>query len=162
MLKLLNSQNTMLFKNSIFLNAFFKQRSNKPHFLKYIFQTKISRLLISRFINVIERSVLSSLISCGRAQLDWQQLTKFQNHLSLYKVIAWFHGSSLNLGLCVPAWSACPRANVPKACQLLIFTCQRANAPTCQFAKDKPIFHLGVSTCQKSRWIFNFACQKVC
>ena len=27
----------------------------------------------------------------------------------------------------VPAWSTCPRANMPKACQLLIFTCQRAN-----------------------------------
>ena len=30
---------------------------------------------------------------------------------------------------CVPAWSTCQYANVLKACQLLIFTCQRANVP---------------------------------
>ena len=30
---------------------------------------------------------------------------------------------------CVPAWSTCQYANVPKACQLLIFTCQRAIVP---------------------------------
>ena len=36
----------------------------------------------------------------------------------------------------LPAWSTWPRAQVPKACQLFIFTCQRtnkrANASTCQ------------------------------
>ena len=53
------------------------------------------------------------------------------------------------------------RANVPKTCQLLIFTCQRVNKrasvpKVCQFFK---------LACQhgKSRAIFfNFACQKVC
>ena len=35
----------------------------------------------------------------------------------------------------------CPRANVPKACQLLIFTCQRATGV--------PIFPLRVATCPK-------------
>ena len=30
----------------------------------------------------------------------------------------------------VPAWSTCPCINAPKACQLLIFTCQRTNKHT--------------------------------
>ena len=62
---------------------------------------------------------------------------------------------------CMPPWSTCLRANVPKACQHFIFTCQRANKRanvpnTCQFfilacqpAKDVPIFETGVPTCQK-------------
>ena len=37
----------------------------------------------------------------------------------------------------------CLRANVPKACQLLISTCQRAKVPY-----DVPMFQLGVRTCQ--------------
>ena len=53
---------------------------------------------------------------------------------------------------CMLAWSTCPRANEPNACQLLIFTCQcadnRANLPkvcqlfnlACQRAKGVPIF----------------------
>ena len=45
----------------------------------------------------------------------------------------------------VPAWSACSCAHVPKACQLLIFTCQRANKCA------------NMQTCQ----FFNLACQRV-
>ena len=41
---------------------------------------------------------------------------------------------------CVLAWSTCPIANVPKACQRLIVMCQRA---------DVPILQLGVPTCQR-------------
>ena len=60
------------------------------------------------------------------------------------------------------AWSTCPRTfeYVLKACQLLIYTYQRANkpvnVPTCQLynlafqrAKRVPIFQLGVPTCQR-------------
>ena len=73
----------------------------------------------------------------------------------------------------VPAWSTCPRANVPKACQFIIFTCQRANkrtkVPTCQRranystwcanvlrAKGVPIFQFGVSTFLISLTFENF------
>ena len=43
----------------------------------------------------------------------------------------------------------CQRANVPKASQLLIFTCQcTTNVPTCQRDKGVPIFQLGVPTRQ--------------
>ena len=70
--------------------------------------------------------------------------------------------------LCVPAWSTCPRGNVPinvptckrhpiiqlgvpKACQLFNLASQ--------IAKAVSIFQLGVSTCQKGCEFFNFACQ---
>ena len=56
---------------------------------------------------------------------------------------------------CIPAWSTCPHANMPKTCQLLIITCQRANKRvnvpkvcqllfnlSCQRAKGVPIFQL--------------------
>ena len=64
-----------------------------------------------------------------------------------------FSMSLLNRVPCVPhvpAWSTCPRVNVPKACQFIIFTYQRGNVPinvsTCQSAKGVPIFQFGVST----------------
>ena len=67
----------------------------------------------------------------------------------------------------------CPHANVLKAFQLLFFLCERANKPVivplCQMYanvprryKDRPIFQLDVSTCQKGCQFFKFACQKVC
>ena len=49
------------------------------------------------------------------------------------------YGSLLNRVLyvpCAPAWSTCQRTNIPNACHLLIFTCQRAN----KRAKGVPIF----------------------
>ena len=72
------------------------------------------------------------------------------------------------------------RANMPKACQLLIFKNQSAKVPinvptlqrtkgvpiiqigvpTCQRAKGVPIFQLGVPTCQKVCQFFNFTWQK--
>ena len=79
--------------------------------------------------------------------------------------------SLLNRLPCVPAWSTCPRANVPKACQLFIFTCQRANKhanvpKACQFLNsvrtNVPIFHPGVPTSQRAWQFFSFACQKAC
>ena len=61
------------------------------------------------------------------------------------------------------------RVNVPKECQVLIFTCQS----TCQCAKGVPVFQLsvpksqgvpifqvGVPVCQRRAIFFNFACQK--
>ena len=51
----------------------------------------------------------------------------------------------------IPAWSTSQRANVPKACQLLIFTCQRAN----KRAKGVPIFRQRRKACQ----FFKLACQ---
>ena len=54
----------------------------------------------------------------------------------------------------VPAWPTCPCAKVPNVCQLLIFTCQRANkhanvpqvcqlfSLVCQHAKGEPTFQL--------------------
>ena len=49
--------------------------------------------------------------------------------------------SLLNRVSCVLVWSKCQGSNVPKACQLLIFTCQRAKA---------------MSTCQKACQFFSF------
>ena len=53
----------------------------------------------------------------------------------------------------VPAQSTCPRANMPKACQFLIFTCQRANVPinvpTCQR-------HANYSTWRANVLVFQF------
>ena len=46
---------------------------------------------------------------------------------------------------CLPAWSTCPRGNVPKACQLLIFTCQCANnVSTCQRRANFSIWRANV------------------
>ena len=43
----------------------------------------------------------------------------------------------------------CLRANVPKVCQLLVFTCQRANKRA-KVPCDVPMFQLCVPTCQKA------------
>ena len=58
---------------------------------------------------------------------------------ALFWFLEHFWESLLN---CFPAWSTC--SLVPKASQLLIFTCQRANK------------------CDKACQFFNFACQKGC
>ena len=62
---------------------------------------------------------------------------------------------------CMPAWSTCLYANLPKACQHFPFTCQRANkrakpkACQSQPSKGVSIFEIGVPTCQKACQIFN-------
>ena len=59
-----------------------------------------------------------------------------------------------------------PRANVPKACQLLIFLCQRVNMSinglTYQSTKDVSIFELGLPTCQRACQFFNYFSKGLC
>ena len=64
--------------------------------------------------------------------------------------------------------AACPHSNVPKMCQLLILTCQRAKdvlitqlgLPIYHGAEIVPVIQLGFPTCHKACQFFNFACQK--
>ena len=78
--------------------------------------------------------------------------------------------SLLNGVLCVPACQrglrtkvlACQRglrANVPKAYQFLIFTCQRASERA-NVPYNVPVFQLNVPKCQKAYQCFNLACQR--
>ena len=53
--------------------------------------------------------------------------------------------------------SKCPRANVPKGYQLLIFTCRRAN----KRAKSVAVFRFGVPTFQKARKFLTIFQKKV-
>ena len=70
----------------------------------------------------------------------------------------------------VPAWSTHPHANVPKACQHSIFTCQRANVPInmsmCQHTKGVPIFQIGGTAWQRrtnfSNWRANVPIFQLC
>ena len=60
----------------------------------------------------------------------------------------------------VPAWSTCPHVNVPKAWQLLIFTCQRtnnrANVPTGQRQANVSNWRANVPSCVNfSTWCAN-------
>ena len=51
------------------------------------------------------------------------------------------------------------RANVLKACQLLIFTCQRANKRF-NVPYGVPVFQLGLPMCQTACQFFNLGCQR--
>ena len=57
-----------------------------------------------------------------------------------------------------------PGANVPKAYQHFIFTCQRASVPITlpTWQRRASIFQTGVPTCQMACQFLNFVCQKAC
>ena len=70
---------------------------------------------------------------------------KLRRNFSQKHALVWcmLLSSLLKRVLCVPAWYTWSRANVPKACQLLIFTCQFFNLVR-QRARDVSIVQLGV------------------
>ena len=95
----------------------------------------------------------------SRGSKKWEKVENSTKR-SLLKCMPWVP--------CVPEWSTCPRANVPKVCQYVIFTCQRANKRAnvlkpfqffnlaCQRVRDVPIIQFGVPTIQKASQYFSY------
>ena len=107
---------------------------------------------------MIKKYILNYYCTCYNKELN--NLYKKKQYLSL---------SLLNCVPCVPACQRCLRANelawqrglrakVPKAGQLLIFTCKHANKRA-NVSCSSSMFQLGVPTCETVCQYFNLAYQ---